>query len=299
MKRKILFLVNPISGTRTKTRLQSRIAQKCAQAGLLWEMHPTSRDGKYDFLKEKIEKEGFTDIVVCGGDGSIRPVIESTLGIPVRIGIIPLGSGNGLAFAAKIPGSFERAFQVIARGHTARTDVFFINHTLSCMLCGIGLDAQVALDFSSHKKRGLWTYIQESIKNFFLAQSYPFTLIWKGQQISLDGYFVSVANGNQFGNHFTIAPEASLSDGLLDIVAVKKQKKSRTLWSLLHHVRKGRTSDPTENIQPERDILYFQTDRIRILNPRMAPLHIDGDHAPTSGEFTIKVAPGAYSLMVP
>ena len=108
-----------------------------------------------------------------------------------------------------------------------------------------------------------------------------------------------MANGNQFGNHFTIAPEASLSDGLLDIVVVKSRKKARTMLSLLFHIRSGKTSQPQEGIKPEKDILYFQTDRIRLLNPRRAPLHIDGDYSPTSEELEIEVSPAAYTLLVP
>ena len=299
MKRKILFFINPISGTRTKSLLKKKISQKCAEAGFEFEILPTSRQGDYGFLKEKVKRDTFSDIVVCGGDGSIRPVIAATLGIPVNIGIIPLGSGNGLAFSARIPASFDKAFQVIERGKTSMTDVFFINQTLGCMLCGIGLDAEVARDFSLQKKRGLRTYIKETVKNFFAAKSYSFSLVWNNHQVDLEAYFVSVANGNQFGNHFTIAPRASLSDGLLDIVAVKKQNKGLTIWSLLKHIRKGRVSEPRNGIRPKKDILYFQTGRITILNPRMAPLHIDGDYATTSAEISIQVAPAAYALLVP
>jgi len=98
-------------------------------------------------------QDKITDVVICGGDGTLSPVISSLLNIKVNIGIIPTGSGNGLAFTARIPRSVDKALEIIFRSKTSYVDAFLINGKLSCMLCGIGLDAKVAYDFSLQKKK--------------------------------------------------------------------------------------------------------------------------------------------------
>jgi diacylglycerol kinase (ATP) len=280
-------------------RLEKKIIKKCKAEKIAFDILPTSRNGDYQFLKEKIYTDNITDIVICGGDGSIRSIVASILNIKVNIGIIPLGSGNGLAFSAKIPRSIDKAFEIIFKGKTLCIDAFLINGKLSCMLCGIGLDAQVAYDFSLQKRRGLSTYITQSLKNFITANPYRFELTIENIQFTTDAFFICVANSNQFGNNFTIAPEASLSDGLLDIIVVKKMSKPKILWSVLKQMSVGKISNVNEKNFHEKDVLYFQTDSLQINNPGMAPLHIDGDHIPTDKEFDIKILPSVFTLLVP
>ncbi|MDQ2864004.1 MAG: acylglycerol kinase family protein, partial [Bacteroidota bacterium] len=116
MLRKILFFINPISGTTSKLHLEEKIIKKCSEKNVGFEILFTAKDGNYSFLRDKIHTEGITDIVICGGDGSLRSVIAAVLNIKVNIGIIPLGSGNGLAFTAKIPRQINKAFEVIFNG---------------------------------------------------------------------------------------------------------------------------------------------------------------------------------------
>ena len=300
MHRKFLFFINPISGTANKLNLEKKIIGKCSEQNAIFQILYTSEDGNYSFLPEKINNDAITDIIICGGDGSLRPVISTVLNTKkVNIGIIPLGSGNGLAFTAKIPRSVDKALDVIFKGKTSCVDAFFINGNLSCMLCGIGLDAQVAYDFSLQQRRGLTTYIKQSFKNFITASPYHFELKVQGIQFKTDAYFICIANSNQFGNNFTIAPQASLNDGLLDIIVVKKMNKVKIVWSVLMQMKAGKTSRYNEKDFHNKDILYFQTDKLQISNPQMAPLHIDGDHMPTNKKFDIEVLPSAFHLLIP
>ena len=299
MKRKILFFINPVSGTGSKTQLEKKIKKECTEKKVDFEISFTSKDGNYSFLKEKILKDGITDVVICGGDGSLGPVIASLLNVKVNIGIIPLGSGNGLALTAKIPRKIDEAFEIIFTGKASPVDAFLINKKFSCNLCGIGLDAKVAYDFSLQKKRGLSTYIKQSFKNLFSASPYHFKLKIQNTKLKVDAFFICIANSNQFGNNFTIAPEASLNDGLLDIIVVKKMSKPRFIWSVFKQMKTGKIISHKEKDFQQKDILYFQTDKLQIINPEMAPLHIDGDHAPTNKKFTIEILPAAFSLIQP
>ena len=202
-------------------------------------------------------------------------------------------------FAAKIPKQTAGHLHIIFKGTSAYIDAFYINNHFSCMLCGIGFDAQVAHDFALDKKRGLATYIKQSIKNFFKASPYTFEITVKEKTFSTEAFFISVANSNQFGNNFTIAPQASLNDGLLDIIVVKKMNKMRMVWKVLQQIRSGEVKRSEERNFHDNEVLYFQTDQLIIHNPLLAPLHIDGDPAATNKKLTIKILPAAFKLLRP
>jgi YegS/Rv2252/BmrU family lipid kinase len=298
MSRKIIYLINPISGTRGKSSLKELIIQRTKEESIDFRILPTNAEGNYGFLPDLISKEQVTDIVICGGDGTVNAVASTLQGSPVRIGIIPMGSGNGLAFAAKIPKDPSRALTIIFAGKASPVDGFMINERFSCMLCGIGFDAQVAHTFAQEATRGLKTYIKVTFRHFFSGKYWPFDIDVPsaGQHFHTEAFFISIANANQFGNHFTIAPRARLDDGLLDIVIVKKMNKLRTLLSVLRQVRKGHPAKP---LRDNGHVLYFQTPSLRIVNSRLAPLHVDGDPQATAPAFDIRVLPGIFQLIQP
>lgn len=167
------------------------------------------------------------------------------------------------------------------------------------MLCGLGFDAQVAHDFAKQQKRGLKTYVKQSIKNFTKAQPHPFELKVNNSAIHTEAFFISIANSNQFGNNFTIAPQASLHDGLLDIVIVNKMSKLRMVWNILKQIRNGQVRPYEDKKYHRTDIGYFQTKTLTIHNPSMAPLHIDGDPAETAASFNIEIIENAFRLLMP
>jgi diacylglycerol kinase family enzyme len=210
-----------------------------------------------------------------------------------------MGSGNGLALAAKIPINPSTALDIIFNGKAKYIDSFYINQTFSCMLCGLGFDAQVAHDFAKQGSRGLVTYVKQTINNFFTARPYSFDIVNQGKSFNTEAFFISIANSNQFGNNFTIAPLASLDDGLLDIVIVKKMSKFRFLWQVIKQLRRGQVDEYNELTVQHREVLYFQTPRLMISNLENAPLHIDGDPVETTRKFSIQVIPQAFKLIQP
>lgn len=299
MARRIIYLINPVSGTRKKSQVKALIVSKTRKAGIDFDILPTSANGQYENLKEIISKENITDVVICGGDGTVNAVINALQGQRVRFGIIPMGSGNGLALAAKIPKQTKAALDLIFTGKACPVDAFYINDTFSCMLCGIGFDAAVAHEFAKQKKRGLQTYIRISTLQYFKSKPYPFQITLNNRTVTTDAFFISVANSNQFGNQFTIAPKASLSDGLLDVVIVKKMSKLSMPFSVLHHITGSNKPLHVSDIHDKKNIIYLQSDKISILNPQLAPLHIDGDPADTAPSFEIRILPKCFLLIQP
>ncbi len=299
MTRKIIYLINPISGIAGKSALEEIIIRENERRNISFEISFTNAAGNYDQLLQKISDEKITDVVVCGGDGSVNAVAASLIHKDINVGIIPMGSGNGLALSAKIPAKILTALHIIFKGKASHIDGFFINDRFSCMLCGIGFDAKVAHDFSKQKRRGLQTYIKVTAINYFSAKPYQFRIQTGEESFAFEAYFISVANSNQFGNNFIIAPKADLSDGLLDIVIVKKMSKLVLPFSLLSQITGINAKQALSQDLFENNIIYFQASSLTIINDDEAPLHIDGDPTPTSRKFTITVVPKAIRLIQP
>jgi diacylglycerol kinase (ATP) len=299
MPRKIIYLINPISGTKKKAQVKDLIIRKTRAEGIDFEILPSKADGSYENLKQIIKKDAITDVVIVGGDGTVNAVVNALQGVNVNFGILPMGSGNGLAYAAKIPRQTGRALDLIFRGGADFIDSFYINERFSCMLCGIGFDAQVAHEFAKQKTRGLQTYIRISTSQFFKSKPYPFEIKLKDRILKTDAFFISIANSNQFGNNFTIAPKANMADGLLDIVIVKKMNKISLPLSVLLQVSGNNRPRPMMDYGDKKNIIYLQTDKISIRNPGNAPLHIDGDPTETSPEFKIRIIKNCFKLIQP
>jgi diacylglycerol kinase (ATP) len=298
MRRKFIFLVNPISGTGSRQSLPDLIAAAAKKYSATHEILPTVASGDYTFVKQKIEEENFTDVIMCGGDGTVNTVVRGLLETHVNFGIVPLGSGNGLALSAKISRQPAKALETVFNGKATYIDAFSINNSFACMLCGLGFDAQVAHDFAQQKKRGLLMYTQQSIKNFFKAKPYSFEIDLGETNFATEAYFISIANSNQFGNQVTIAPLASLSDGLLDIVIARKMSKAQLPVSLLLQIAGNNPlSDPAS--LKKTGIIYLQADKLKIKNSDAAPLHIDGEPGETAKQFDIRVIPNCFKLIQP
>ncbi|MGN6493877.1 MAG: diacylglycerol/lipid kinase family protein [Agriterribacter sp.] len=296
MNRRLVVLMNPISGTGNRSKLRRLIEQKLTEKNVSFEICPTNAEGNYEDIRSKIQNEGVTDVVVAGGDGTISSVVNDLRDTQVNFGLIPCGSGNGLALCAGISKNPQKAIELLFTGIPAETDAFTINNSFSCMLSGLGFDAQVAHDFAKQKERGLITYIKQTYTNFLKAKPYRFEIITQESTIKTDAFFISIANSNQFGNSFTIAPKASLYDGLLDIVVVQKMNKLQMLLSVLYQVLNGEAKErPYKN----DSVMYYQTPEVIINNPGNAPLHIDGDPKETSTSFTISIIPRAFRLIQP
>lgn len=297
--RSIIYIINPISGTRSKRNIQQFVEKKTTEAKIPFQIYPSVANGDYSFLRTIIQEQKISDVVIAGGDGTVSQVVGSLMNCNVNFGIIPCGSGNGLAYTAKIPKQIGKALEIIFKGHTVDTDGFYINKNFACMLCGLGFDAKVAHDFTDEPKRGLLTYIKLSMKNFFSMKPHRFEINMEEIKFKTDAYFISIANSNQFGNNFTIAPKASLSDGLLDVVIITNQNKLSFILQTLKQIAGWNKIQTSSLIQDKKAVLYFQTEKILIINRSLAPLHIDGEPADSALELEIEVKKKCFRLIQP
>jgi len=144
----------------------------------------------------------------------------------------------------------------------------------------------------------LLTYTTQTIKNYFIANPYPFSIVAGETVISTNAFFISIANSNQFGNQFTIAPGASLSDGMLDIVVVPQMNKAVLALAILQQVNTGKPSEKVPKSTGNK-IFYFQADHLHIKNPGLAPMHIDGEPKETLTSLDIRIIPRCFKLLQP
>ena len=297
--RKIVYLVNPVSGTSKKDSIEALINRKTKEQSIKFDMLSTNPLGNYDFLKDKIEQDRITDVVMVGGDGTVNSVVSALQGVKVNFGIVPMGSGNGLAYCAGIPKNPDKALDLIFQGNATNVDGFRINDQFSYMLSGLGFDAQVAHDFANSSSRGLFTYTHQSLFNFFKAHPYQFEIVLNGFSFFSDAFFICIANSNQFGNNFKIAPKASLNDGLLDIVVVQKMNKAKLPFAILRQIRGNNELQQLVEDITNKNILYFQTPSLIIRNLKHAPFHVDGEPRETQNEFKIDIIKNCFRLIQP
>ena len=299
MNRKIVYIINPVSGTKSKSDLQKFIEAETKQKDIPFFIFPSVADGNYSFLHSIINEEKITDIVIAGGDGTISSVVGSLLNEDVDFGIIPCGSGNGLAHTAKISKQPAKALDIIFNGKASAIDGFIVNNRFACMLAGLGFDAKVAHEFADHPKRGLMTYAQLTLRNFFSINPFRFELKFENTKLDIDAFFISIANSNQFGNNFTIAPKASLSDGLLDIVIVTSQNKVSFVLQTLKQMAGWNVLEASSVVTKKSGVIYFQTDKVMVINHALAPLHIDGDPAETPAKLAVEIKKKCFRLIQP
>lgn len=299
MQRKIIYIINPIAGTKKKNSIEEIIRKKTTAQKISFDIVHANAAGNYEYLEDRIQKEKITDIIAVGGDGTVNHIIASLRYLPVQFGILPCGSGNSLAFAAGISKKIPKALDIIFDGYAEYVDAFNINDTFACVLSGLGFDAQIAHNFATKTKRGLLTYTHQSLLHFFKAHPYSFEININGFSFFTEAFFISVANSNQFGNQFTIAPKASLNDGLLDIVIVQKMSKARLPFAIMRQVRGNNTLQNIVEQATKKNIIYFQTPSLQIKNLQLAPLHIDGEPRETTKEFNIQIIKNCFKLIQP
>ena len=289
MPRKITFIVNPISGQNDKSQVLSAIGKHLDLSLYQPQILFTSCAGEAYEMARASEAEV---VVAVGGDGTVSEVARGLVGTEKCLGIIPCGSGDGLALHLGISRLPFLAVETLNKGCEARIDVARMNGQPFFCTAGFGLDAQVSMEFARSTKRGLPRYISlawEEWKQHSLAQ-YAIRsekgMLWEGKAV-----FVTVANANQWGNQARIAPMASLQDGLLDVVVVNPFS-TLEIPDLATRLMTGRA--PTS-----RHFLHFRGNHFYIWRSDNGPVHFDGDPFEAGTSFDLDVLPAALTVMVP
>jgi diacylglycerol kinase (ATP) len=218
-KQNIIFIVNPISGIGKQKGIDKTITEIASKHQANVEIEFTKHTGHaYQIALNAVQNRIHT-VVIVGGDGSVNEVGKALMNTDTKLGIIPIGSGNGLARHLKIPLEPKKAIELVFKGKTTIMDVGKIEEHIFLSTAGFGFDAHVAHIFAQQSKRGFRTYIKTVRKELFKFKAFEFNLI--NEKITNKAFMLSIANIPQFGNNFTINPNASEKDGLLNCTLIK------------------------------------------------------------------------------
>lgn len=225
-KRKIYLIINKFAGHKRKhTNEVYEMVSGIQNANLEMEYAYTNHRGHASELALKAVESGFDLIVAVGGDGTVNEVARSLAGTNVPMGIIPRGSGNGLARELGIPMSLKKSVQTLINGKPKTIDVCAVKKQHYLCTAGLGFDAQVAAHMARAHKRGFWRYVQITISESLSFKPFHVKMEMDGKLIDEPVFLVTFANARQFGNNAFIAPNADIADGLIDVVVVKPFSK--------------------------------------------------------------------------
>jgi len=227
----IHFIVNPISGNGNNLITPKLVSGVFNFDEFKVKIKQTQRPKHAKELALKSIKEGADVIVACGGDGTVNEIASSLVGSNVKLGIVPMGSGNGLASALKIPKSISGALNVIKNSNSTQIDVGEINKHYFFSNTGIGFDANVINNYSKTKQRRLGSYLRASLLTFFNnPPSLSVKITTESKSLRLKPFMVFVSNSNEMGYDISLTPKASIQDGMLDAIIVEPLNKLEIIY---------------------------------------------------------------------
>lgn len=290
-EKKALLIINPVSGTRSKHGLADVVKERLKPYGIDVSVQETKgREDAYRMAQDVVEK-GFEMVITAGGDGTVNEVANALAFSDCILGILPFGSGNGLARSVGIPQDIFGALKLIENGHVLKCDRGVVNkHPFYCTF-GVGFDAAVSEKFSKMKKRGRITYIRSAFREFLNYHSQAYAIVIDGKVITEKALLIAVCNAPQYGNNAYIGPKAKLTDGLLDITVVHSDNPFNTILMSMEML--------TGMLDKNRGIGTFRAPSLTIVRTETGPVHLDGEPMNMGKHLDIKCEKGALNVFAP
>jgi len=268
MPRKLLFIINPRSGKRNSGKIISIIRETIGKA-VDYDIGLWTNIDEFNLLAKKLMDEHFTDAIAVGGDGSVNLVAKSILNTNLTLGIVPAGSGNGLARSVGMSMNTKSAIKQILAGKSELIDTAEVNGQAFFCTSGVGFDAHIGGLFANLKERGLKAYLKLILKELRGYKPQEYTIINDGKTIKRTCFFVTVANAGQFGNNFYISPGAKLNDGLFNVVMVKPFKILPGL-AMVYKILQGK-ADKSKYMET------FACKQLTLFRANEGAVHYDGE----------------------
>ncbi|MDB4924335.1 diacylglycerol kinase family protein [Mucilaginibacter sp.] len=286
MKRKTLFIINPISGGKKKDGVPQLIGKYLdVEATIVF----TNRVSHASEVAASAINN-YDLIVAVGGDGTVNEVASALVGSNAVLGIIPCGSGNGLARFLGIPMDMQQAIEHLNTGRIATIDSAQANGKPFFNMAGMGFDAHISEVFAHGKKRGFITYIKSSLQEILKYRPQTYHLEIDGIKHSYKAFMLSFANSSQYGNNAHISPQASVQDGLIDVCIIKPFPLYRFPELGIRMFTKTTSGSKFVEIIKGRHII--------IKRDTPGPMHLDGEPEMTGNEVEINVLPGSLKVIV-
>lgn len=290
MKKKILFIVNPVAGVKRKDKIPPLINKYLDHDKFNYEVIYTESRGHATEIARQAVVDKFDVVAVAGGDGSVNEVATGLLGSDTALAIIPSGSGNGLARHLGYSINIRSTLEIINDYKLEKIDVCKVNDLYFFSLIGIGFDAFVAKVFSKEETRGFLTYFWSAIKSISSYDPFDYTFTSAEKKFSGRAFMINLCNSNQYGYNVKVAPFASLNDGLLDVVLVEKIPK----WKVPFAVIQVFTQTHLRN----KYFSTFKTKEVLIECANYTYLQIDGETVPKDKTFKVSIIHNGLNVLV-
>ena len=290
MKKKAVFIINLISGTSDKAAIPGLIDQYLDKTQFEYEIAVTQYAGHASEIAAKAKDDGVDVVVAIGGDGTVNEVARAIVHSSTALGIIPCGSGNGLARHLLLPLNVRKAIEVINRCEIRQLDYGIINDYPFFCTCGMGFDAFVSMKFAEAGKRGPITYVENVLREGLKYKPETYTIEDENGTLQYKAFLISCANASQYGNNAYIAPQASMSDGLMDVIIMEPFDVFEAPQISIEMFSK--TLDKNSKIKT------FRTRHLHIHRDKPGVIHYDGDPVMTGADIDVELKPKGINIIV-
>ncbi|MFI5141311.1 MAG: diacylglycerol/lipid kinase family protein [Bacteroidia bacterium] len=288
MDKRIAFVVNPNSGPKKKENIVD-VIEKTMSGKTPFDILVWKDKNNFEEIRKQITSGKYTTVVAVGGDGTVNEVAKNVANTNIVLGIIPRGSGNGLARTLGIPQNAIEAIKRVETGTVRTIDHGFINGKFFSCAAGIGFDARICELFAGSKTRGLMTYVRISLMEFLSYRAKEYTIHANNQTIKTKAFLIAFANAGQYGNDFYIAPQAKMDDGLIDIVILKPFN----IFSACDIFVKVLS----RKAHKAKSIVTFSAKEFKIKNESNTAIHFDGEPGLIENEIEIKINPQSLKVV--
>lgn len=288
-KKKIVFVVNPISGTQEKKSILKWIDERIDRSLYDYDIVKTEYAGHATEIAAQAVKDQVYMVVAIGGDGTVNEIARSLVHTETTLGIIPCGSGNGLARHLRMPMDPKSAIDILNEGYRICMDYGKINNQPFFCTCGVGFDAFVSLKFADSGKRGLLTYLENTLHESLTYQPETYVIENEEGTVKYNAFLIACGNASQYGNNAYITPQASLKDGLMD-VTILEPFTVLDVPSLSFQLF-NKTIDQNSRIKTMR------TKKIKIHRSKPGVYHFDGDPIMGSQDLEVEIVPKALYVI--
>jgi diacylglycerol kinase (ATP) len=287
-EKKIAFIINPKAGVKKKINIPDFIREH-TEKGIDYEIFLWDALDRFSEIEKKIFENKFTIVVAVGGDGTVNRVASMVNNTEISLGILPFGSGNGLARSIGVNMDIKKALKQICSGTIKKVDSALINNKQFFCTAGVGFDAHIGKLFAQTTTRGFKTYFNITRKELFSYIPHDYEITVDGIKKSFEAFLITVGNAGQWGNNVFICPPAKMDDGLLHVTVLKKFPKTKII-SIVGKLfrRKIHTSDYVE-------ILCGKT--ISIRRKESGAAHYDGEPETMDEEIQIEIKPGTLKVI--